>query len=369
MQRLLILLLLLLSFLVFSEDSYDYDEVEIQLVTVSPGQYYWEAFGHSAIRVKTPAYDHIYGFGYFNFEDEDFFLNFAKGEMQYYMGVEYADLELYRYKAQGREVKLQSLNLSKAQKIKIVDELASLNHEDNRYYSYDYFENNCTSRIRDILDENSNNQLKKRLSKIEESMSLFDATFPVSNQAWVNLAFAITYGLPAYQAKNKWQLSVFPEQFSNDITTDVQQNELIQSTQIWYQPNDFEIEISRKKLFDTHYALIVMLIILLIGLSFKFSRNFILKSWLFLQSLIGIGLLVLWFFTNHQVMTLNINIMLFFPLAFLLIFNKLHKPFVVNGFLIVNLAWLISALLLTNFYLIGFAFINILIWTRLRQRL
>ncbi|HFC30736.1 MAG TPA: DUF4105 domain-containing protein, partial [Oceanospirillales bacterium] len=92
------------------------DSVEIELITISPGVNYWEAFGHSALRIKSKHNDFMYGFGYFNFNDEDFFLNFAKGEMQYFMGFEASDIELDDYQAQGRKITSQKISLNNSQK-------------------------------------------------------------------------------------------------------------------------------------------------------------------------------------------------------------------------------------------------------------
>ena len=65
----------------------DNNEVDIELYTFGAGENYWEAFGHTALRVKINDIDYLYGFGYFDFNDEDFFLKFARGKMQYFLGI------------------------------------------------------------------------------------------------------------------------------------------------------------------------------------------------------------------------------------------------------------------------------------------
>jgi len=59
---------------------------EAWLVTFGPGQIYWERFGHNAIWLREPAagIDHTFNFGYFDFEQENFFLNFLQGRMLYF---------------------------------------------------------------------------------------------------------------------------------------------------------------------------------------------------------------------------------------------------------------------------------------------
>ena len=344
-----------------------YDNVEIQLVTISPGEYYWSAFGHSAIRIKSPTYDKMFGFGYFNFEDEDFFINFAQGNMQYFLGVVDSKYELEGYKKEGRKTTIQRLLLTSIQKKQLVEKLVFLSKPENRYYHYDYFLNNCTSKIRDILDEVTNGEVSSQLKPIETDSSWNDKTFPVSNQAWVNLGIAYAYGVPAYAIKNKWQLSVFPEDLAEDLKQLKTESKWNSDYEIYYQPSPSELETKQQSFIKTHYAVILVIGFLLVGLlfekSFKATRIF----WLLVQNLMGIGLFMLWFFTQHGVAYWNINLLIFSPFAIMLIFNTSFKPLLNKIFLASNLLWIILALIYTNLYLIGFCLINLLIWKNHKQ--
>ncbi len=363
-----LLLSIILSFASIAKSSTQ--DIEISLITISPGQYYWSAFGHSALRVKTAEYDKMFGFGYFDFEEEDFFLKFAKAEMQYFLGVNDSSYELGDYEQQGRKILSQRLDLTAQQKQKLVSELFYLVQPENRYYPYDYFLNNCTSRIRDLLDEVTNGEISQQLKPQSTHNSWADLTFPTTNQAWMNLGVAYIYGIPAFSKKSQWQLSVFPEEFSDDLKTIKTQSSWNKDFQVLYTPNSEDSQfaqyrLSQYRFLATHYALILLVVILVLGVLIKATATITVNLWLVTQSLLGVGLLVLWFFTQHSIAAWNINILLFSPLAWMFLIKSYRKSWVLNGFLVMNIVWLLLALVFTHLYLLGFCLANILIFKRL----
>ena len=346
-------LLICLALTSFSKNAYD--NVKIGIVTVSPGTAYFEAFGHSAIRVKSDDYDQTFGFGYFNFEDEDFLLNFAQGKMTYYLGVQDSDYEIQRYQDQGRKVTVQWLSLNSEQKKSLVQELSFLSRPENRSYQYDYFENNCTSRIRDLIDTRLPQSKHKSLNTSLKH-SLYQNIFPVSNQAWLNLGFAIGFGHPAYQIKNQWQLLVFPDNYMQSLSNQNNKLNLIESESIWYQPSLAEQSIHSHSFWATHYALIlVSLILVILFLVFR-KKMWIHKFWLILNGFIGLILLTLWIFTEHKVAVWNYNLLLFMP--FMLLLSRFKTKWFKYLALTSLLIWLGFALYFQNIYLLSFFLIT-----------
>ncbi len=360
------LLLICVLWLLISTPSYGQNysnSIEIDLITISPGEFYWSAFGHTALRVKTDNYDKLFGFGYFDFEEEYFFLKFAKGEMQYFLGVNESSYELADYQQQGRQIVSQRLDLTSKQKHKLLTKLIYLAQPENRYYHYDYFLNNCTSRIRDLLDEVSDGEISKQLTPQLTQHSWNDLTFPAANQAWMNLGIAYIYGLPAYAKKNQWQLSVFPEIFSKDLKNIDTENNWNKSYRVLFEPSKQHSRFAEYSFIQTHYAVILLVVLLIIGLLIKPLASITIHLWLVTQSLLGIGLLLLWFFTQHKIAAWNINILLFSPMAWVLLFKSIRKKqWIMNAYLIVNSLWLIAASLTTNLYLLGFCVINLLVY-------
>ena len=355
------LCLIMMPALLLSKDSYD-DTIEIELITIGAGEYYWEAFGHSAIRIKGVNFDLMYGFGYFDFAEEDFFLKFAKGEMDYFLGVQDTEIELNDYISQNRKIWRQKLLLPQTQKQDLINTLNYLARPENRYYHYDYFLSNCTSIIRDLLDKVTNGDISNQLKGLHTSNSWNDLTFPVKNQSWMNLGIAMVYGIPAYLDRDKWQLSIFPIDFSHDLKQ-------IETSEGWNKPyllfSQPSEEQQKKYGYDfikTHYAVLLIVFLLLTAIGLKFSRKPTVYFYLILQSLIGVALLMLWFMTRHTIAAWNINLLLFSPLSFVLLFNKLRKMFGLNFYLMFNVVWLITASIMTNLYLLGFFILNIVVW-------
>ena len=335
------------------------DDIEIELITVGVGPDYWEAFGHTAIRVKSNSYDYVYGFGYFDFNEEDFFLKFAKGESRYFLGIEPTQQALESAIESGRTVWKQKLNLDHEEKAKLIRKLNYLAQPENRYYKYDYFRNNCTSRIRDIIDDVTHGEILTSLHSIENGQSWYDLTFPAKNQSWMNLGIAIAYGLPAYKDRNQWQLSIFPDVFAQDLEK-IKAN-WVGELELVHQPKPEESEFSQYSFWKTHYAMFAIVILMLILLHYGKTATIAVNSWLILQSLVGIGLLLLWFFTSHSVAANNVNILLFFPLAFLFLFKTFNKEKIITFYVIINMLWLVAAVVFTSIYLFGFMMINVIV--------
>lgn len=130
------------------------DEQQAWLVTFGPGENYWERFGHNAIWLREPAagLDHTFNFGFFDFNQEDFFLRFMRGRMLYFSVAQRAENEFDYYRSVNRSIRIQKLNISTQQYEKLRDYLVTEIRPENRDYRYDYYLNNCSTRIRDAID-------------------------------------------------------------------------------------------------------------------------------------------------------------------------------------------------------------------------
>ena len=129
--------------------------VAISLLTIGPGEPYFERFGHNAIVVRDPATGRAlaYNYGLFDFEEADFFWNFARGRMRYRIAAGWLDDDLAMYRAEGRSITEQHLDLTDAQADALAAFLAWNARPENAWYRYDYFTANCSTRVRDALDE------------------------------------------------------------------------------------------------------------------------------------------------------------------------------------------------------------------------
>ena len=129
-------------------------ELRVWLVTAAPGDAVWERYGHNAIRVldTSTGRDVSYNWGIFDFQQVDFIPRFLQGRMLYSMAPFRTDAMIESYRRANREVVLQELDLEPSQKLVLRDMAERNALPDRRDYTYQYFRDNCSTRVRDLLD-------------------------------------------------------------------------------------------------------------------------------------------------------------------------------------------------------------------------
>ena len=125
------------------------------LVTAGPGSAVWERYGHNALRVldTRTGYDVSYNWGIFSFgEPVEFIVRFLQGRMLYMMAPFDTQAMLASYARDDREVVLQELDLTPPEKLELFVFAQNNARPENRDYYYQYFLDNCSTRVRDLLD-------------------------------------------------------------------------------------------------------------------------------------------------------------------------------------------------------------------------
>lgn len=130
------------------------DRPTAYLVTIGPGDAVWERFGHNLLWIHDPAAgtDQGYNYGLFSFEQENFVLRFVRGHMEYWMGGGDVGRQLAAYRTQDRSIHVQELALDTVEVRELQDFLEWNERPENRFYRYDYYRDNCSTRVRDALD-------------------------------------------------------------------------------------------------------------------------------------------------------------------------------------------------------------------------
>ena len=123
---------------------------EISLLTCDPGKELYSSFGHSAIRMReigSEGQDLVFNFGTFDFRTPNFYGKFATGKLDYMLSVStYADF-IREYDYYRRDVREQILALSSDQMDLLIQHLWAQYDPARRYYRYDFFFNNCATKI------------------------------------------------------------------------------------------------------------------------------------------------------------------------------------------------------------------------------
>ncbi len=142
------------------------DERTVTLITIGPGDQIWEKFGHNMIWLRDPArnVDLCYNWGLFDFDQPGFIRNFVQGRMTYWMDAFPPDQALAVYYHQRRQVTFQRLKLADAQFDELLARCEVNRMPGNQFYKYDYFRDNCSTRVRDMLDLATGGEVKRLLA-------------------------------------------------------------------------------------------------------------------------------------------------------------------------------------------------------------
>ena len=126
----------------------------VYLMTMGPGEAVWERFGHNAIYIHDPdqGTDEAYNYGLFDFGQENFILRFVQGRMWYWMAGYPAERYVRQYERDNRSVWIQELEMPPAARLGLQRFLEWNELPENRFYHYDYYRDNCSTRVRDALD-------------------------------------------------------------------------------------------------------------------------------------------------------------------------------------------------------------------------
>jgi hypothetical protein len=340
----LTLLFLLLSTLSFGQVTLS-DKAEISVLTLGPwqGQVY-TAFGHSAFRVNDPVnrIDDAYNYGVFNFDRPNFYLNFAKGNNYYMLGVsDYKRFE-YAYIYYDRYIHEQKLNLTQKQKQRLFDYLEWNAKPENAEYLYDYFYDNCATKIPAVMQKVFGDTIRFDPSHIKTDYTIRELTdLYLTHQPWGDLGIDICLGLPMDKKATPYEYMFLPDYVeagfnhatikSNGIDEPlVKESKVVYESQHNTPPNTL-----------IHPLLIFAIVFVIVGfISYRDMKRRKITQWLdiFLFTTVGfVGLLlfVLWVATSHKAAARNLNLLWALPTHLIAIFAMLrNSKWLMNYFLV-----------------------------------
>lgn len=125
------------------------------VLTCGPGNEFYESFGHSALRICDTANgtDIVFNYGMFSFDEPNFYLKFAGGQLNYFVSAQTFENFILEYQYFGRSVYEQRLRLTPSELQTLYEALETNALPENKYYLYDFFRDNCATRVRDKVDE------------------------------------------------------------------------------------------------------------------------------------------------------------------------------------------------------------------------
>ncbi|MFS4417837.1 DUF4105 domain-containing protein [Maribacter sp. 2307ULW6-5] len=170
---------------------------KLSLLTVGTGTDLAAKFGHSGIRLQDPALgvDVVYGYGTYNFEDPNFYLNFVRGKLDYTISRYPFDLFKKSYVIEQRWVREQPLNLDLEQRKAVVSFLETNLLPQNRLYKYDFLFENCATKIPEVFEKNLGNALEFNFSHLGEQRTFRQLIHQNLNvNSWSNFGIDLALG-------------------------------------------------------------------------------------------------------------------------------------------------------------------------------
>lgn len=311
-------------------------DLEVSLITYGPGTIYWERFGHDALELRDRVSGQAvtFNYGVFDFEQKNFLLNFARGRMNYMMDAEYAADDMAAYRQAGRWIEQQKLALSPDQAGQLRDFLLWNLQPAHRHYRYDYYADNCTTRVRDALDRVLGGQLKRALQARRGRETYRQQTDRLmAGQPWLMLLLDLGLGPYADQPLDAWRASFIPMTLMRNIATVRIGDTGGRTRPLLAQAS----RIARARHPDPPaqppaLALPLLLAGLVWGLLLvvcgRYRGTYALARWSFAvlgsvyllaAGLAGLFMLALWTVTAHVAGWSNVNLLLFTPFSLLLV--------------------------------------------------
>jgi hypothetical protein len=324
--------LLFLLFCVFAHFSVRADapalsaQSRVSILTCGPGALLYEAFGHSAVRVSDPtqALDLVFNYGVFDFNQENFYGNFAKGSMRYMLGVSTWTEFQEQYRRDHRSIREQVLNLDSAEKQAVVSYLSINLLPENREYFYDYFDNNCSTKILELLDSALSRRVVLNYSEVEGKASFREMIYDYTTyQPWGRLGIDLGLGSVIDRKLKGSQLNFLPDELEKTISRAsirrgmidyplVIENHILFESPVYFGAGSF--------LFSPGFLFSVVLLLSCLAWYKSGSIPFpfkLLRSLLFTSAgLLGCVQLSIWLFTNHKSAAWNYNLLWANPIFF-----------------------------------------------------
>jgi hypothetical protein len=198
------------------------ENLRVYLLTFGPGDAVFEKFGHNAIWVHDTSTDFgvAYNWGMFSFDQPGFVPRLMKGRMLYWMAGYEVNAFVQDYLNHDRSVWAQELNLTPAQREAMREFVEWNSRDENKFYLYDYYRDNCSTRVRDAIDRVTGGALKRSLEPVMTTSTfrshtkiLTESDIPVFTGT--NLALGRRVDVPL----NAWQESFLPLELREWVRT------------------------------------------------------------------------------------------------------------------------------------------------------
>ena len=286
---------------------------KISLLTVGTGEDLAAKFGHSAIRLQDPTLgiDEVYGYGTYDFEDPNFYLNFTRGKLSYTISripFKYFD---YSYQQEKRWIREQVLDLDVQQRTKIVAFLENNLLPENKKYKYDFLFDNCATRIPMVFEKTLGSTFNFDYNYLKDQLTFRELIrLKLNPNSWSNFGIDLALGSVIDREATPYEHLFLPiyvyEQMKH---TTLDGKPIVKKESVLLDIPELE---DRALIFLTPLFWLGILMVLVCYITYTDYKNFRRNKWLdfflfLVTGLAGVLIVFLWFGTDHLATKGNFN--------------------------------------------------------------
>jgi hypothetical protein len=309
------------------------NELTVYLLTMGQGDEVWEKFGHDAIWIHDPVHgtDQVYNYGVFDFRSPGYWGRFVKGNWIYQLAADDIYQTVAQYQYLNRTLVAQELNLSAGQKEQLQAFLEWNLRPENREYRYDYFRDNCSTRIRDAIDRVLGGQIRAATERVPTTTTFRSHSDRlIADDKGIYTALNSGLGPRADRPISAWEEMFLPEKVADRVreirvvAPGAGHQPLVRSERTLYQASGRPAERATPPRWIAVYlavGLALGALLALLGLvarrsaAGRFGFSLVSGLWALVMGTGGFLLLALWALTDHQIAHRNENLFHFDPLA------------------------------------------------------
>ncbi|MBC2846121.1 DUF4105 domain-containing protein [Winogradskyella flava] len=333
-------------------------DAKVSVLTFGPGQSLNDSFGHNAFRIvdKDRSIDLVYGYGEYDFDAPNFYLKFARGKLNYLISKHNFSDIYYHYSSYDRSIDEQVLNLNIEEKQRLFEFLENNYKPENRGYKYDFFYDNCATKIRDISQDVTVGDIDFITPEDYKPKTFRSLIYEHLNKnSWGSLGIDVALGsivdrevsANEYMFLPKYIHSFFANAKSNG------KNLVKNSSNLYSNKN----EKTSGNLLLSPLMIIGAISLFIVFITYRDYKNNERSNWLditlfMLTGVIGLLLLFLWFGTDHTATAYNYNVLWAVPFNIFVVgqlFRKKAKnwfrnyiKFLVIMLCLLSLHWIIG---------------------------
>jgi hypothetical protein len=330
MKKVMLSLIIIFSSASYNIYSQQLQGVEVYLLTCAPGTATYSIYGHSALRIVIPEKnsDLVYNWGVFDFATPHFAWKFAKGRLEYKLGVFSYDRFIQEYFLEQRSVYQQKINLDPPETVTLFSLITENLKPENIKYRYDFFYDDCSTRIRDLLEKSIGNKLiyppevAKDIPTFRTMVNIYQQPYP-----WLLFGVDLLLGTPADKKAGVRDRMFLPIEMQKGLS-DVVINRNGKMVPLLQNPTtllDFDPPVFKKRFYTAPlfvFSIILIVIILLSATTRSSNPNKLIDLVIFsVFSLLALLVLFFNFFTDHQQTRWNLNIIWLSPFIIICLVN------------------------------------------------